>query len=945
MSTSTSVLVNRDKELTSAKVPVPDLSEEMKRASRVSISTPKTLPSPVITTSQTNSDIPAIKHPTPSSFSTPSKPGMTNKLSHSTEITQKTPQRLDSSNKPLQQTEVIQKPVSSRTTLIEPIKVDHPKIDLPSKPTPAKSPFILPPEVPSSKSGAKTETKSEIISSVGAGSVTSRHDNIQESFLKQQELVKEGIRQARNEMKAANMQQKAERQMAMQRQVFFTERFPMHPSQVLHKTKITNQIKSPTTLKSPVMETSVISVASGVILPPAQVDTTSYNQQMAQMATEMMKKTPVISPVVTKQSENLLSRSLTTPNTPLTKSQTSPVPCTSHTSHSSFSVSDLLSSSSKPQHSIQNKDPMLNYQDSNKLKTGISQAGHDVLGALMAQSSVAGEAGQEIDPTELLKKSLLKPPKVKKDTRLLEEKKRLRELERQKKREEKAKLKELKEQRKAEKVQQRLLKQKAQQEAKLQLKKRTKMPAVAIPDMPTSSTEKTLSPTSIPRTPTSPERVETPKIPLCEPDVQMFHPLSQPAGFSTTIPTDIMRGHYGAGELDGLENEYTEKRNSPSPPNTLLDTTNVQHIFADTELFPSPGETDFQTSEDKKENIEEVKYENLCVDSKIERDIEDAADGKEDDDILLRCNNCYKSFPSGQTIWYVDKNFDGIIETNLDCNELYQSEQIAFCSQECIDEFQRKVDFTLPNDDVELVDAVKTAAMVSLDKSQTFMPLPTLRGEKFAEGMDPTRQNVFRKDYRNIQWKRWDFKLNSTKKSRHRLSKDELDDLMMKFDVRLRPAGGIRDMRTCMFCKGRGDGDSMMESRLLNYDVDIWVHLNCALWSTEVYEALNGGLHNVDKAYARSLMCKCALCFKDGATLHCSHTFGVAQRIHCEKTYHFLCAHQAQCVFYKDKVTRYFILSLVSSYNLFAIFFWELVEARMGVVLPILDTQGPSAQN
>ena len=40
-------------------------------------------------------------------------------------------------------------------------------------------------------------------------------------------------------------------------------------------------------------------------------------------------------------------------------------------------------------------------------------------------------------------------------------------------------------------------------------------------------------------------------------------------------------------------------------------------------------------------------------------------------------------------------------------------------------------------------------------------------------------------------------------------------------------------------------------SRLLNLDVDVWVHLNCALWSLEVYETLNGALMNVDVAVKR----------------------------------------------------------------------------------------------
>ena len=42
--------------------------------------------------------------------------------------------------------------------------------------------------------------------------------------------------------------------------------------------------------------------------------------------------------------------------------------------------------------------------------------------------------------------------------------------------------------------------------------------------------------------------------------------------------------------------------------------------------------------------------------------------------------------------------------------------------------------------------------------------------------------------------------------------------------------------------------------RLLNLDVDVWVHLNCALWSLEVYETLNGALMNVELAVKRGIV-------------------------------------------------------------------------------------------
>ena len=46
----------------------------------------------------------------------------------------------------------------------------------------------------------------------------------------------------------------------------------------------------------------------------------------------------------------------------------------------------------------------------------------------------------------------------------------------------------------------------------------------------------------------------------------------------------------------------------------------------------------------------------------------------------------------------------------------------------------------------------------------------------------------------------------------------------------------MRDTRKCVLCGLCGDGDTKGVARLLNLDVDSWIHLNCALWSAEVYE-------------------------------------------------------------------------------------------------------------
>lgn len=70
------------------------------------------------------------------------------------------------------------------------------------------------------------------------------------------------------------------------------------------------------------------------------------------------------------------------------------------------------------------------------------------------------------------------------------------------------------------------------------------------------------------------------------------------------------------------------------------------------------------------------------------------------------------------------------------------------------------------------------------------------------------------------------------------------------------------------------------------------VHLNCALWSSEVYETQAGALINVEPALRRGLTLRCAHCQQTGATSGCN-------RLRCTNTYHFTCALQARCTFFK----------------------------------------------
>lgn len=103
-----------------------------------------------------------------------------------------------------------------------------------------------------------------------------------------------------------------------------------------------------------------------------------------------------------------------------------------------------------------------------------------------------------------------------------------------------------------------------------------------------------------------------------------------------------------------------------------------------------------------------------------------------------------------------------------------------------------------------------------------------------------------------------------------------------------------QDSRSCMLCKGVGEGISGEESRLIYCGQNFWVHINCALWSAEVFEEIDGSLQNVHSAISRGRLIKCTLCGNRGATVGCNVKS-------CGEHFHYPCARKAECSFLTDK--------------------------------------------
>lgn len=104
----------------------------------------------------------------------------------------------------------------------------------------------------------------------------------------------------------------------------------------------------------------------------------------------------------------------------------------------------------------------------------------------------------------------------------------------------------------------------------------------------------------------------------------------------------------------------------------------------------------------------------------------------------------------------------------------------------------------------------------------------------------------------------------------------------------------VQDTRICVMCKVVGDGLPGHTGRLLYCGQNEWVHCNCALWSGEVFEEIDGSLQNVHSAISRSRSIKCPECNLKGASIGCCARS-------CQETYHFSCAKKLGCAFMDDK--------------------------------------------
>ncbi|XP_041867439.1 histone-lysine N-methyltransferase 2B isoform X3 [Melanotaenia boesemani] len=101
------------------------------------------------------------------------------------------------------------------------------------------------------------------------------------------------------------------------------------------------------------------------------------------------------------------------------------------------------------------------------------------------------------------------------------------------------------------------------------------------------------------------------------------------------------------------------------------------------------------------------------------------------------------------------------------------------------------------------------------------------------------------------------------------------------------------DMRQCALCQQHGDAAPSEAGRLLYLGQNEWAHVNCCLWSAEVYEQ-DSALLQVHSAVSRGRHLRCDHCGQSGATVGCCLAT-------CQSNFHFMCARADKCVFQQDR--------------------------------------------
>lgn len=207
------------------------------------------------------------------------------------------------------------------------------------------------------------------------------------------------------------------------------------------------------------------------------------------------------------------------------------------------------------------------------------------------------------------------------------------------------------------------------------------------------------------------------------------------------------------------------------------------------------------------------------------------------------------------------------------------SEDILFCDENCYFQF-----------------AIKKTGGKTPEKVTNLKQLEEFQNKQKEEGIteeSPKKEEIKGPKFKGTLYKSYNSTMSVQRKHKIMNEKD-LTQMMFQLGITMMPPREAEDTRTCLFCHMRGDAAADGPARLLNYEVDKWVHLNCALWSEEVYETVSGALVNVETALKNGVNSFCMSCEKNYATIKCF-------KMRCSNIYHLGCAVKDRCTFYKNK--------------------------------------------
>ncbi|XP_075971400.1 uncharacterized protein LOC142973507 isoform X2 [Anticarsia gemmatalis] len=267
-----------------------------------------------------------------------------------------------------------------------------------------------------------------------------------------------------------------------------------------------------------------------------------------------------------------------------------------------------------------------------------------------------------------------------------------------------------------------------------------------------------------------------------------------------------------------------------------------------------------------------------------------------DSELYFCSTQCYESFAWRPT----NIILDGKSKTAV--KEDSKSEADTNLSKDR-DEFDTASTESMETDDLDIKPDIKDekmdlSFMDSLDNDELMKEVgddvsaldEDLKSEQDEKSNQSTAE---REKFRGIRYKAWSPGCIGPPVKYKRPTDRELTELVFRTGVAIMPVTN-EDTRKCELCGIQGDGVADGVSRLLNCDVNRWVHLNCALWSEGVYETVSGALMNVETALAAGSNATCAVCRRLGATVRCF-------KVRCGSVYHLGCAVKDNCVFYKNK--------------------------------------------